>query len=248
MKLRTRKGFDFGTNILNIKVPDALRNKIATGVDYIDGSFGGSGLTPSGVTLFTGTPGAGKTTMMLNLIDSLVGNGAVGVFNTGEESLYQVKLVAERLRLRNGFATGEVIHTPTLLAHCDALRKANPGKPFVLVVDSLQTMDCGKYSDGSTNSRTPERVLAQITSWCKEHNAVAIVIGQVGKNGKFSGRNVLKHMVDSMMELTVEEDPRSELHGCRVLTMTKNRFGGAGHRYYLDLKGTGFRVVAKLSA
>jgi DNA repair protein RadA/Sms len=248
MKLNNRKGFDFGTNILDIKVPDALRTKVATGVDYIDGSFGGAGLTPSSVTLFTGTPGSGKTTMMLNLVDSLVGNGAVGVFNTGEESLYQVKMVAERLRLRNGFNAGEETHVPTLLEKCDALREANPGKPFVLVVDSLQTLNDGKYGADYTNSRTPERALAMITDWCKEHNACAIVIGQVGKNGQFAGRNVLKHMVDSMMELTVEDDPRSDLHGCRVLTMTKNRFGGAGHRYFLDLKGSGFRVVAKLSA
>lgn len=248
MKLNTKNGFDFGTNILDVKVPAALRSRVKTGVDYIDGSFGGQGLTPSAVTLFTGTPGAGKTTMMLKLVDSLVGNGSIGVFNTGEESLYQVKMTSERLRLKNGFAVGEETHIPTLLAKCDELRAANPNKSFVLVIDSLQTMDDGKYDNGTTNSRTPERALAMITNWCKEHNTSAIVIGQVGKNGQFAGRNVLKHMVDSMLELTVEEDIRSELHGCRILTMTKNRFGGAGHRYYLDLKGHGFKVVAKVSA
>ena len=107
MKLNTKNGFDFGTNILDVKVPAALRTKVKTGIDYIDGSFGGQGVTPSSVTLFTGTPGAGKTTMMLNLVDSLVGQGAIGVFNTGEESLYQVKMTAERLKLKNGFAVGE---------------------------------------------------------------------------------------------------------------------------------------------
>ena len=94
MKLNTKKGFDFGTNILDVKVPDALRQRVKTGVEYIDGSFGGRGLTPSSVTLFTGTPGAGKTTMMLNLADKLVGNGANVVFNTCEESLFQVKMTA----------------------------------------------------------------------------------------------------------------------------------------------------------
>jgi DNA repair protein RadA/Sms len=250
MKLNTKNGFDFGTNVLDIKVPDALRTKIKTSVDYIDGSFGGQGLTPSSVTLFTGTPGAGKTTMMLNLADKLVGNGASVVFNTCEESLYQIKMTAERLRLRHGFAVGEEEMVPALLENCDKIRTApaNKNKPFILIVDSLQTLNCGKYGPGNTNSRTPERALAMITNWCKENNAIALVIGQVGKNGQFSGRNVLKHMVDSMLELTVEEDSRSELYGCRVLTMTKNRFGGAGHRFYLDLKKTGFRVVAKLSA
>jgi len=250
MKLNTKKGFDFGTNILDVKVPDALRQRVKTGVEYIDGSFGGRGLTPSSVTLFTGTPGAGKTTMMLNLADKLVGNGANVVFNTCEESLFQVKMTAERLRLRHGFAVGEEEMVPQLLENCDKIRnkRGNKNKPFVLIVDSLQTLNCGKYGVGNTNSRTPERALGMITNWCKENNAIALVIGQVGKNGQFSGRNVLKHMVDSMLELTVEEDPRSELHGCRILTMTKNRFGGAGHRFYLDLKGTGFRTVAKLSA
>jgi len=247
MKLNTKNGFDFGTNILSVKVPDALRTKVKTGVDYIDGSFGGQGMTPSSVTLFTGTPGAGKTTMMLKLVDSLVGNGSIGVFNTGEESLYQVKLTAERLKLKNGFAVGEETHVPTLLKKCDELRAKHPKKPFVLVVDSLQTLNDGKYGD-NTNSRTPERSLAMITDWCKENNTCAIVIGQVGKSGQFAGRNVLKHMVDAMLTLTVEEDAKSELYGCRVLEMTKNRFGGAGHRFYLDLKKGGFRVVAKLSA
>ena len=247
MKLNTKNGFDFGTNILDVKVPDALRTKVTTGIDYIDGSYGGQGITPSSVTLFTGTPGAGKTTMMLKLVDSLVGNGSIGVFNTGEESLYQVKMTAERLRLKNGFAVGEETHVPTLLKKCDEIRAKHPKKQFVLVIDSLQTMNDGKYGDG-TNSRTPERALSMITDWCKEHNTCAIVIGQVGKNGQFSGRNVLKHMVDAMLTLTVEEDAKSELYGCRVLTMTKNRFGGAGHRFYLDLKKSGFRVVAKLSA
>jgi len=250
MKLNTKRGVDFGTNILKVKVPKALRTKVKTGVDFIDGSFGGQGLTPSAVTLFTGTPGAGKTTMMLALADSLVGNGSNVVFNTGEESLYQVKLTAERLKLQHGFATGEITHVPTLLEECNKIRnkRGNKTKPFVLIVDSLQTMDDGKYDNGHTNSRTPERVLAQITNWCKETNAMAIIVGQVGKDGKFAGRNVLKHIVDSMLELTVEESPNSELYGMRILETTKNRFGGAGHRFYLDLKRSGFRTVAKLSA
>jgi DNA repair protein RadA/Sms len=248
MKLNTKNGFDFGTNILNINVPSALRSKVKTGVDYIDGSFGGQGMTPSQVTLFTGTPGAGKTTMMLGLCNSISANGGVAVFNTGEESLYQVKMTAERLKLRHGFAVGEETHVPTLLEKCDELRAKNPNKPFVLVVDSLQTLNDGKYGADYTNSRTPERALAMITDWCKENYACAIIIGQVGKNGQFAGRNVLKHMVDSMLTLTVEEDAKSELYGCRVLEMVKNRFGGAGHRFYMDLKKGGFRVVAKLSA
>ena len=60
-------GLDFGKNILDIEVPKPLRKKIKSGVDFIDAAYGGLGFTPSAVTLFTGTPGSGKTTMVLLL-------------------------------------------------------------------------------------------------------------------------------------------------------------------------------------
>ena len=93
MKLKVQSDdIIFGTNILKVKVPKQLRNKFKSGVDYIDSALGGEGFTPSAVTFFTGTPGSGKTTMMLKLADSLTSRGALVVFNTAEESLYQVNL------------------------------------------------------------------------------------------------------------------------------------------------------------
>ena len=248
MKLNLKnESLAFGTNILDVEVPKQLRNKVATKLDYFDGVLGGEGLTPSSVILFTGTPGAGKTTMTLKLADSLTRNGAVVVFNTAEESLFQVKLVVERLRLKGGFKVGQETHVPTLLKKCDALRKANPGKPFFLIVDSLQCMDDGKYKDGHVNSKSAERALAMITDWCKEHYANAVVIGQVNKGGQMAGTNKLKHMVDAMMHLSVETKDK-DLEGCRVLQTTKNRFGGCGHTFFLSLDHRGFREVARVSA
>jgi len=248
MKLNTKNGFDFGINLLDVEVPAALRVKVKTGLDYIDGAFGGRGITPSSAVMFTGGPGAGKTTMMLQLCESLAGLGNTVVFNTAEESLFQVKMVAERLKLTTGFAVGEEDMVPALLEKCETLRAANPDKPFILVVDSLQAVNDGKWGKGQTNGKSPERALAQITDWCKETNSIAIVIGQVGKDGKFSGKNVLKHMVDAFIELTVDDDIRSEYYGVRVLETTKNRFGGAGHKFYMDLRKTGFRTLAKVAA
>jgi len=247
MKLNVNQGFTFGTNINNIVVPDALRRRIATGLDYFDGVAGGQGLTPSSVILFTGTPGAGKTTMMLTLADALNAQGVTSVFNTGEESLYQVKMTAERLGLDSGFAVGEEVMVPELLKGCDKLMAANPDKPFVLIIDSLQTMNDGKYGI-NTNSSTAERALEMITDWCKLTNACAIVIGQVGKDGTFSGKNKLKHMIDAMCEMWVDDDKKSEFYGLRVMEMTKNRFGGAGVRFYLEMTKQGFEFVDKVPA
>ena len=130
MKLNVKSNVNFGTNILDLEVPKQLRKKHKSGLNYIDSALGGEGFTPSAVTFFTGEPGSGKTTMMLTLADKLTKSGAVCLFNTAEESLFQVKLVCERLRFRNGFIAGQENHVPTLLANADKLRKANPGKPL----------------------------------------------------------------------------------------------------------------------
>ena len=239
----------FGTNILKVKVPKQLRVKVKCGLDYIDSALGGEGFTPSAVIFFTGTPGSGKTTMMLKMADELTKRGAIVVFNTAEESLFQIKLVAERLNLQHGFHAGQETDVPKLLEYCTALRnkRGNKNKSFFLIVDSLQTLSDGKYANGGGGRAKDKRCLGMITNYCKEHYCNAVVIGQVNKSGEMAGSNVLKHMVDAMMTLSVEEkDP--DLRGCRVLQMVKNRFGGAGGTFFLELGKRGFKEVARVSA
>jgi len=247
MRLNTQvEDFRVGTNILDINVPEALRRRVRSGLGYFDDAMGGRGFTPSMVTLFTGTPGAGKTTMMLELANSLTGHGASVLFNTAEESLYQLKMTVERLKLRHGFAAGQETMVPTLLENCDKLRAKNPQRPFFLIVDSLQCLNDGKYGNHQTNSRTAQRSMLQITNYCKENFCNAIIIGQVTKSGQMAGANVLKHMVDAMITLDVERRDE-DLMGCRVLQVEKNRFGGAGHIFFLSLQQQGFTEVSRVS-
>ncbi|MAW30265.1 MAG: hypothetical protein CMP98_15820 [Gammaproteobacteria bacterium] len=247
MKLNVRNNdIAVGTNILEIDVPDALRRRIPTGVKFFDDALGGEGLTPSAVYLFTGTPGSGKTTMMLTLANNLTRKGAVAMFNTAEESLYQIRMTAERLKLRSGFVAGQETNVPQLLENCDKVRAANPGKDFVLIVDSLQCMEDGKFQTGRITTATAERSLQMITDYCKAHMVNAIIIGQVTKGGQMAGSNKLKHMVDAKLALDVERKDQ-DLFGCRVLTTEKNRFGGAGHIFYLNLRANGFQEVARVS-
>ena len=237
---------EFGTNILDVRVPAKLRKRVKSALPYFDDALGGRGFTPSSVTLFTGTPGAGKTTMMLELANSLTGSGSTVLFNTAEESLFQLKMTVERLKLRHGFIAGQETMVPKLLENCDKLRKENPKKPFFLIVDSLQCLNDGKYGEHNTNSRTTQRSLSMITDYCKQHYCNALVIGQVTKSGKMAGANVLKHMVDAMVTLDVERKDE-DLMGCRVLQVEKNRFGGAGHIFFLQLNGKGFVEVSRIS-
>ena len=128
MKLANKNDIVFGTNIKNIKIPDVLRNKFKVGIDYIDGAIGGEGFTPSCVTLFTGEPGSGKTTMLLGLADAVTKKGGIALFNTAEESLYQTAMTYERLKLRNGFATGNTPDVGLILEESRKMMEANPGK------------------------------------------------------------------------------------------------------------------------
>ena len=228
-----------GTNINQIEVPQELKQRISTGIDFINDALGGKGFTPSVCGLFTGEPGSGKTTLMLQLANSLGrvhGPGKV-LFNTAEESLYQTKMQAERLRLTEGFTVGQDVLVDQLLAHALEL------KARFLIVDSLQTMNEGKWVL-ATNSKTPQRVLQRITEWCKENYTCALVIGQVNKDGKMAGSNTLKHMVDLHMHLGIDRDPNSEWFGCRGLTVEKNRFGASGLTYVLKLGARGLKEVA----
>ena len=236
----------FGTSIQEIVVPDVLKTRIKTGIEWFDCVLGGEGFTPSMVTLFTGTPGAGKTTMMLALANSLQGHGAQVIFNTAEESLYQIKMTAERLKLRHSFMVGGEDNVQKLLKGCDLVKASNPDRPLFLIIDSLQCMNDGYFSTGRITTATSERSLQLLTSYAKEHACNIIVIGQVTKDGKMAGSNKLKHMVDSHIHLSVETKDE-DLKGCRILATQKNRFGGSGHLLFLSLRRTGFSEVARLS-
>jgi DNA repair protein RadA/Sms len=236
---------EFGTSVNDVVVPSILRKRIPTGLDYFDSVIGGQGFTPSMITYFTGTPGAGKTTLMLTLANSLQKRGCEVVFNSAEESIYQIKMTAERLELNHPFKLGNESNVPMLIKGCDKLRKATPDKSFFLIVDSLQCMDDGHFGTGRITTATADRALQMLTTYAKKHAINIIVIGQVNKAGQMSGSNKLKHMVDQHIHLSIETKDE-DLKGARILETLKNRFGGAGYIAFLQLRKSGFRELARI--
>jgi DNA repair protein RadA/Sms len=232
------KGLKKGTNINDIEVPEALRDRKKVGIEWFDDAIGGEGMVPSSVMMLTGTPGAGKTTMLLQLANAITGAGHVCLYNTGEESLYQVKMVAERLKLRNGFIVGQDTLVEDLLGHADAIRKANKGKQVFILQDSLQTLDDGKWN-GATNSMTPVRATEMLTDWAKSTYGIVCFIGQVTKGGDFAGKQTILHAVDVRGQLYIDEEKKSETYGERIFEVTKNRFGCSGKSYILGMERTG---------
>ncbi len=228
-----------GMNVLDIEVPAHLERTVPSGVQFIDDAFGGTGLTPSSVTLFTGTPGSGKTTLLLQLANALTGKGHVCLYNTGEESLLQVRRTCKRLQMKHGFVPGNARYVDEVLAHANFLRARNPAKDVVLVIDSLQTQDDGFYDNGHTNSMTPVRVIERLTEWAKTTFGIVIVIGHVTKDGKLAGKQQIKHTVDVHAQLFIDEKPKSETYGKRIFKISKNRFGCNGLAYVLEMNGNG---------
>jgi DNA repair protein RadA/Sms len=242
------KGLKRGTNINEISVPKALRDRKKVGIGWFDDALGGEGFVPSQVMMLTGTPGAGKTTMLLQLAEAITKAGHVCLYNTGEESLYQVKMVVERLGLKAGFVCGQDTTVAGLLAHADELRKANPGRQVFVLQDSLQTLDDDiAVERGGANSMTPVRVVEELTTWAKETYGVVIFIGQVTKSGDFAGKQTLLHAIDVRGQLYIDEEKKSETYGERIFEITKNRFGCSGKAYVLGIGKAGLYEKGSLT-
>jgi DNA repair protein RadA/Sms len=233
------RGLKRGSNILDVRVPEQLRTRHKSGITWFDDALGGTGFAPSTSMMLTGGPGCGKTTLLLQLADSLSQQGHVALFNTGEESLYQVKLVAERLKLKKGFICGQDTMAAAVIAHARELQAANKGKQVFIIQDSLQTLDDGKYGNGGTTGATPLRCCEMLTDWAKSTYGIVVFIGQVNKNGDFSGKNGIRHAVDVHTKLYFDDEKNSETYGERLFETTKNRFGCSGRTYVLGLESDG---------
>jgi len=186
MRLNTGiEDIEIGTNIQDIVVPDILYSKVASGISWFDEILGGRGFTPSVATLFTGVSGSGKTTLMLMLANALQGNGAEVLFNTAEESLYQIKMTSERLRLQHPFKVGGLNNIPQLLKGCDNIREKTPDRPFFLIVDSLQCMDDGYFKSGRITCATNERTLSLLTNYARSNLVKVLSMARSQKTGKW---------------------------------------------------------------
>ena len=260
-----------GTKIGSIEVDPRLRVRDDSGLPFVNKVLSGkdsakAGFVPSTVGLFTGTPGAGKTTLALQLCASLSDMGHEVLYNTGEESLAQVKMTYERLNLKGDFTVGADVfvdrpsgkkdaarveqmlreHIMFLIAKVKKANSKNKKKPLdeqkrlYIVVDSLQAMNDGKYGF-KANNQTPINVLEELTQICKQNYCGVIVIGQVGKSGEFKGSNTLLHMVNYQLHLYIDQDDKSITAGCRLLECRKNRFGPTGIAVALDIGKSGLR-------
>ncbi len=210
--------------------------RTSSGLSEFDRVLGG-GFVPGSVILIGGDPGIGKSTLLLRSLAELAASRPV-CYVTGEESLDQIALRAERLGVRGAPVTLMAeTHVESVIA---ALSQAPPA---VLVIDSVQTLysDALQSAPGSVSQL--RECAAQLVRFAKERGTATILVGHVTKEGTLAGPRVLEHMVDTV--LYFESDSGSRF---RIIRAVKNRFGAANEMGFFVMAADGFREVRNPSA
>ncbi|MEU5937642.1 DNA repair protein RadA [Micromonospora sp. NPDC047548] len=188
-----------------------------TGVSELDRVLGG-GLVPGAVVLLAGEPGVGKSTLLLDVAQQwAAGAGSPSLVVSGEESVSQVRLRAERMgTLHDQLYLAAESDLGAVLGHLDAV------KPGLLVLDSVQTIST-TGTEGVPGGVTQVRaVTAALVAVAKERGVATVLVGHVTKDGQVAGPRVLEHLVDVVLHF--EGDKHSSL---RMVRGVKNRFGAA---------------------
>ena len=217
-----------------IKASDVDRQP--TGIDELDRVLGG-GIVAGGVVLIGGDPGIGKSTLLLQALDSLSKNMAT-LYVTGEESGAQVALRSRRLGL--GASQVRVLAEIQLEKITAAIATENPS---VCVIDSIQTVYSDQLSSAPGSVAQVRECAAQLTRTAKSSGTSIVLVGHVTKDGALAGPRVLEHIVDTV--LYFEGDTHSSF---RLVRAIKNRFGAVNEIGVFAMTEKGLKGVANPSA
>ena len=236
-----------GKRPLSVSVPGAGRkpqplkdvsttaeDRVSLGNAEVDRLLGG-GIVKGSLVLMGGEPGIGKSTLSLQIPLSCPSLKVLYV--TGEESVKQVKMRADRL---GGDASNCLIYSETNLENI--LAEAEEAAPDLVIVDSVQTMYCQNVESTAGSVAQVKEVAASLLRFAKGSGVPVILIGHITKEGAIAGPKVLEHIVDVVLQF--EGENRGAY---RVLRSIKNRFGSTSELAVFEMTGAGLRQVANPS-
>ena len=209
-----------------VEVSAEEAQRIPTGVPELDRVLGG-GLVPASLVLVGGEPGVGKSTLLLMALAAISTNRRA-LLVTGEESVAQVKLRAERL---GGAGRVEILAETELDVVCETLETE---RPDVCVIDSVQTLYSAELGSAPGSVAQVREAAARLLRVSKESGVATILVGHVTKDGSVAGPRVLEHLVDCVLQF---EGDRYHAH--RVLRAAKNRFGSTNELGIFEMTGAG---------
>lgn len=210
--------------------------RASTGSAEMDRVLGG-GVVPGGVTLIGGDPGIGKSTLLLQLLAHMQGLYRT-LYVTGEESLTQVRLRAERLGLpRMDLPVLAETRVEAVLAQIEAQ------KPGFVVLDSIQTLYTDALDSAPGSVSQLRECAAQVVRHAKRSQTAVVLVGHVTKEGAIAGPRVLEHMVDTVLYFEHDEGSRY-----RIVRAVKNRFGAVNELAVFAMTDGGLKEVNNPSA
>lgn len=210
--------------------------RIGSGFAELDRVLGG-GFVPGSVVLIGGDPGAGKSTLLLQACTKLAAKQGV-LYVTGEESLQQLALRAQRLKLpMDGLSVAAETRAEVIATHIAAQ------KPQVVVLDSVQVLQMEGLESTPGSVTQVRETAAFFTRLAKQQDVVIILVGHITKEGGLAGPKVLEHMIDCFMML---DSPAGSRY--RTLRGHKNRFGAVNELGVFAMTDLGMKEVANPSA
>ncbi|SFQ17377.1 DNA repair protein RadA [Salibacterium halotolerans] len=214
------------------KVAGEKEPRIDTSLPELNRVLGG-GIVPGSLVLVGGDPGIGKSTLLLQLTSVLAEQHHRVLYISGEESVKQTKLRADRLG----------VHADTLFVFAetdlDLIEQAiHQIQPTMVVIDSIQTVHQSSISSAPGSVSQVRETTSSFMKIAKSRGIAVFIVGHVTKQGAIAGPKMLEHMVDSVLYFEGEQH-----HTYRILRAVKNRFGSTNEIGIFEMKEMGLKEV-----
>lgn len=203
-----------------------------TGIGELDRVLGG-GIVPGAAILFSGEPGVGKSTLLLDTAARTAATGARILYASGEESTGQIRMRAERTgAMHDTLYLASETDLATVLGHIESV------DPALVIIDSVQTMASDQIEGSPGGPSQVREVAAALIRVAKGRGTPVILVGHVTKDGSVAGPRLLEHLVDVVCHF--EGDRQTSLRFLRTL---KNRFGPTDEVGCFEMTGDGIQEV-----
>lgn len=216
-------------------VDHAADARIATHISEFDRVLGG-GIVRGSVVLLGGSPGIGKSTLLLQMLAALAQLQTLYV--SGEESAQQISSRADRLKIdKQGIRLLSSVSLEEILATLQTK------KPDLVIIDSIQTLASEQLTSAPGSVSQVRECAGQLVQYAKNTNTTMFVVGHITKEGTLAGPRVLEHMVDTVLYFEGDDSERY-----RLLRVSKNRFGAVNELGVFIMQEIGLREVKNPSA
>ena len=221
------KALSFPINSIDIR--EEPRSE--TGIGEFDRVLGG-GIVKGSVTLLSGEPGIGKSTLLLQICGVLSGKYRL-LYVSGEESPSQIKLRAKRLGISN---ENILLYTETDIN--EILAEIGAVNPDIVIIDSIQTMTDSNSATVAGSITQVKNTATKLIRAAKTDGVSVIIVGHVNKDGAIAGPKVLEHMVDTVLYFDGDKQ-----YSYRMLRAVKNRFGSTNEIGIFEMEAEGLCEV-----